>query len=186
KDSRISYSQLAKLLKLTVPTIKSRIDKLVSDGFIEHFTIDINYNLLTEGKQNIIFLKSSFNEQPKIANILYNHPLINKILFTTGTYNLVAFTHHISENEKKELINWIHEETKIKEMEFLFIYEELPEKKEFTIKKPIDVKIICDYCKREFSGDIFSKVIGNKKRYFCCTTCLEQFEKRFQEEKNKF
>ncbi|MEE9410907.1 MAG: winged helix-turn-helix transcriptional regulator, partial [Candidatus Heimdallarchaeota archaeon] len=62
KNSRISYSKLAKIVKLTVPAVKSRIDKLIQTGIIDNFSIDINYDLLTDGKQNILMIKAPYKD----------------------------------------------------------------------------------------------------------------------------
>jgi len=181
KNSRKSYSDLAEIVKLSVPAVKSRIDKLAKNGIIENFSIDINYNLLTDGKQNILLIKAPYKNLQEIAAILYDHPHVKNVRFMTGMYNILVSTNFITDKQKAEFISWFNETINVDDLEIFFVYDELKDKKDFTIDKPIDIKLICDYCKREFSVDIFSKVIGGKKRYFCCNTCLTQFEKSFQE-----
>ena len=183
KNSRISYSKLAKIVKLTVPAVKSRIDKLIQTGIIDNFSIDINYDLLTDGKQNVLLIKAPYKDTNKIAASLYEHRFVKNVSFMTGTYNLLISTYFITDKQKAEFISWVNDNITVDNLEIFFIYDELPEKKDFTIDKPADIKLICDYCKREFSGDIFSSVIGGKKRYFCCNTCLNQFKKHFDEDK---
>jgi DNA-binding Lrp family transcriptional regulator len=181
KNSRKSYSDLAEIVKLSVPAVKSRIEKLVKNGIIEDFTLELNYALLTEGKQNILLVKAPYKNLQDIAAVLYEHKYVKDVLFMTGNYNLLVSTNFITDKQKADFIAWFNETIEVDDLEIFFVYDELKDKKDFTIEKPIDIKLICDYCKREFSGDIFSKVIGGKKRYFCCNTCLTQFEKNFQE-----
>ena len=47
KDSRISYTELAKELDLSDVAIKKRIDKLISNKIIQNFTINLNTKVLT-------------------------------------------------------------------------------------------------------------------------------------------
>ncbi|MFV2016115.1 MAG: winged helix-turn-helix transcriptional regulator, partial [Candidatus Heimdallarchaeota archaeon] len=48
KDSRIKLSNLAEILGTSIPTIRSRIDKLEALGIIQNFSIILSYNLLSD------------------------------------------------------------------------------------------------------------------------------------------
>ncbi|MHA1952960.1 MAG: winged helix-turn-helix transcriptional regulator [Candidatus Heimdallarchaeaceae archaeon] len=182
KDGRKSYSELAELIKLSVPATKSRVEKLIENGFINFFTINLDYTLLTEGRPSLISLKVSPNHVQKISDEMYSNKLVHKIFLTGGRYNLLLITFHITEAQKLKLINELQNMRELEDIETTILFEELPEKNELLILEPIRIKLICDFCKREFSDTVFTKVIGNKKRYFCCNTCLSSFEKRFERE----
>ena len=128
-----------------------------------------------------MIVKAPYKKLHEIAAEIYNHSYVRNVRFMTGAYNIIVITNFITDKQKAEFIAWFNETIEVDNLEIFFVYDEFKEKKDFTIDKPTDIKLVCDYCKREFSVDIFSKVIGGKKRYFCCNTCLTQFEKRFQE-----
>lgn len=48
KDGRRSYRSIAEETDITSPTVKTRIDKMVEEGVIEGFTVEVNEEELTE------------------------------------------------------------------------------------------------------------------------------------------
>jgi len=179
-DGRKTYSDLAEKINLTVPATKSRVEKLIENGIINFFTVNLDYTLLTEGRPSIISIKAPPNSIQNISDMIYSNKLVHKVFFTGGKHNLLLMTHYITEAQKNKLINELQNLEGVEDIETTILYEELPEKRELLIIEPKSIKLICAYCKREFSGTIFSKVIGNKKRYFCCNICLNEFEKKFE------
>lgn len=179
-DGRKSYSDLAKEVKLTIPATKSRVERLVEKGIINFFSVNLDYALLTEGRPSLISIKVSSNSIQNISDRIYSNKLVHKVFFTGGRHNLLFITHYITEAQKIKLIKELQNLEGVEDIETTVLFEELLEKNELLILEPKSIKLICDYCKREFSDTVFTKVIGSKKRYFCCNTCLESFEKRFE------
>ena len=179
-DGRISYSDLAEKIKLSVPATKSRVEKLHEMGIINAFTIDVDFSLLTEGRPSIIAIKTLSKYLHETMGKLYNNNLVRKIFLSGGKYNLLLLTHYITDAQKSKLITEIQNLEVVEDLEATILYEELLEKKDIVVIEPKNIKLICDFCKREFSDTIFSKVIGLKKRYFCCNVCLSEFEKKFE------
>lgn len=179
-DGRISYSDLSEKIKLSVPATKSRVEKLLEKGIIDSFTVDIDFSLLTEGRPSIIAIKAPSKYLHETMGKLYNSKLVRKIFLSGGKYNLLLLTHYITDAQKSKLITEIQNLETVEDLEVTILYEELLEKKDIVVMEPKNIKLICDFCKREFSDTIFSKVIGLKKRYFCCNTCLDEYEKRFK------
>lgn len=179
-DGRKSYSELADLVKLSIPATKNRVEKLIEKGIIDSFSVNIDFSLLTEGRPSLISLKILSKNIQTVANEMHKDKLIRKVFFAGGRYNLLLMTHFITEAQKNKLINELQNSEEVEDLEVTVLFEEMTEKKELLILEPKSIKSICAYCKREFSDTIFSKVIGNKKRYFCCNTCLNAFEKRFE------
>ena len=50
-DSRTSYAALARETNLTIPSIKTRIQKYIDSGLIEKFTIIIDEHMIMKGTQ---------------------------------------------------------------------------------------------------------------------------------------
>lgn len=183
-DGRISYSDIAEKIKLSVPATKSRVEKLLEKGIINSFTIDVDFSLLTEGRPSIIAIKTPSKHLHELLDKLYNNKLVRKIFLSGGKYNLLLLTHYITDAQKSKLITEIQNLEIVEDLEATILYEELLEKKDLIVIEPKNIKLICDFCKREFSDTVFSKVIGLKKRYFCCNICLGEFEKRFEKGPN--
>ena len=71
KDSRIRLSTLAEMLNTSIPTIRSRIDKLEALGIIQQFSIALSYELLSEHPSYFILIKTSPNVIENVITILY-------------------------------------------------------------------------------------------------------------------
>ncbi|MGC9779006.1 MAG: winged helix-turn-helix transcriptional regulator [Candidatus Heimdallarchaeota archaeon] len=179
-DSRTSYAALARETNLTIPSIKTRIQKYIDSGLIEKFTIIIDEHMIMKGTSMTFLLKVKPSDLDTIAKEIYISPFIANMTITSGHYNLVIVTHPMSDKDKLEFIkhvNTLPGESVIELVSsinletFMCRPIELP-------KTPINLLIRCDYCHREFSGEVFSKAILGRKRYFCSPICQEKYEER--------
>ncbi|MHA2073761.1 MAG: Lrp/AsnC family transcriptional regulator, partial [Candidatus Hodarchaeales archaeon] len=70
ENGRTTYSELAQELSLTVPTIKSRIDKLLKIGVIHHIGIYLNPHSLTRDSTALIKLEIDKNKKKEFLDFL--------------------------------------------------------------------------------------------------------------------
>ncbi|NHJ86158.1 MAG: winged helix-turn-helix transcriptional regulator [Asgard group archaeon] len=180
EDSRTSYASLARETNLTIPSIKTRIQKYTDTGLIEKFTIVIDENMIMQGTSMTFLLKVKPSDLDKISKDIYLSPFIANMTITSGHYNLIIVTHPMSDKDKLDFIKEINSlpgdsvlelVSSINLETFMCKPVELP-------KTPINLQIRCDYCHREFSGEVFSKAILGRKRYFCSPICQEKYEER--------
>lgn len=83
KNARISYTKLSKKLKLSDVAVKKRVDRLLKNGVIERFSIDIDHKKLNKPFHAFLLIKCSPSEAGEIKenlkasdNILNIHPLL--------------------------------------------------------------------------------------------------------------
>jgi DNA-binding Lrp family transcriptional regulator len=180
EDARTSYAALARETNLTIPSIKTRIQKYIDAGLIEKFTIMLDTHMIMKGTSMTFLLKTKPSELEKIAEIIYQSPFTANMTITSGHYNLIIVTHPMSDKDKLEFIKHINSLPGDDVMElvssinldtFMCKPVELP-------KAPINLLIRCDFCRREFSSEVFSKAILGRKRYFCSPVCQEKYEER--------
>ena len=92
KDSRIKLNALAEILNTSIPTIRSRIDKLEALGIIQQFSIVLSYDLLSEHPSYFIMLRT----QPKSINttleFLYEKKEVMELHELIGTYQILVKT----------------------------------------------------------------------------------------------
>ena len=179
-DSRTSYAALARETNLTIPSIKTRIQKYVDTGLIEKFTIILDEQMIMKGTSMTFLLKIKPGHLDKIAKDLYVSPYIANMTITSGHYNLIVVTHNMRDKDKLDFIKHINTlpgdsvielVSSINLETFMCKQIELP-------SSPVNLVIRCDYCHREFSGEIFSKAILGRKRYFCSPVCQDKYEER--------
>ena len=158
EDSRTTYADLARETNLTIPSIKTRIQKYIDSGLIEKFTIVIDENMIMKGTSMTFLLKVKPGQLDNIAKEIYESPFIANMTVTSGHYNLIVVTHNMRDKDKLEFIKKINTlpgdsvlelVSSINLETFLCKHIELP-------KTPVNLVIRCDYCHREFSGEVFS------------------------------
>ncbi|MHA1212973.1 MAG: winged helix-turn-helix transcriptional regulator [Candidatus Heimdallarchaeota archaeon] len=180
ENSRTSYAALARETNLTIPSIKTRIQKYVDTGLIEKFTVVLDTHMIMKGTSMTFLLKIKPGALDKISKEIYESPFIANMTITSGHYNLLIVTHPMSDKDKLDFIKRINSLPGDSVMElvssinletFMCKAIELP-------NTPINLLIRCDYCHREFSGEVFSKAILGRKRYFCSPICQEKYEER--------
>ncbi len=168
EDSRVSHKRIAELLKLSRPTVKSRIEKLVEKGVIEKFTIKLGKEAI---KENIIlFIRtSSVNEK------LFEMEEIIEIYRVTGekAFLLKAVVGSIKEAGKLA--------DKLKELSGDITVEIALENLKSEEEEPaIKAEYTCDYCGSTSYEPIVFKH-RNVEHYFCCPVCLKNFRRAIRE-----
>ncbi|NHJ03739.1 MAG: winged helix-turn-helix transcriptional regulator [Candidatus Heimdallarchaeota archaeon] len=180
EDSRTSYAALARETNLTIPSIKTRIQKYIDTGLIEKFTIMLDEHMIMQGTSMTFLLKIKPGHLDKVAKDLYLSPYIANMTITSGHYNLLVVTHNMRDKDKLDFIKHINSlpgesvielVSSINLETFMCKPIELP-------NSPVNLVIRCDYCHREFSGEVFSKAILGRKRYFCSPVCQDKYEER--------
>ena len=66
ENSRTSLREMAKIVPLSPSSIRNRLARLVDDGIIERFTIDVNYRKLGFEIQVIILLTTKPGKSEQI------------------------------------------------------------------------------------------------------------------------
>ncbi|MHA1195849.1 MAG: winged helix-turn-helix transcriptional regulator [Promethearchaeota archaeon] len=93
KNCRISYSEIAKKLKVSVRSISRRIDNMLKMGVIERFKVNFNYNRLGY-RQHIVFIRPPKEKYPfQFHKDLQSIPEIERIWEQIdGSYTFTIFS----------------------------------------------------------------------------------------------
>lgn len=92
KDARISYTDLAKKLDMSDVAIKKRVDRLIDDGIIKHFSIELDHKKLGKNVRALIFLRVQPEETAQIAGALKKMDSIVKTSSLLGQYDFFLET----------------------------------------------------------------------------------------------
>ncbi|MBU1121067.1 MAG: Lrp/AsnC family transcriptional regulator [archaeon] len=89
-DGRVSFSTIAKEVKLTDVAIKKRIDGLIRKGVINSINANINLNVL--GYQNPLFiqLRTETGKHKDLTKKLGSFDNVLELYHVIGEYNLLA------------------------------------------------------------------------------------------------
>jgi len=133
---RLSSLKIAEKLILSPNTVKARIKKMLSDKFIQSFSIKVNpMKLGYEWYYTLLELESATKEQRRaLLETLEHHKNVVFIANAIGTQSLNIDFHVKNQMELKEIIHSLHDDFPfIKDTEQLLITEEykctfIPEK----------------------------------------------------------
>jgi Lrp/AsnC family transcriptional regulator for asnA, asnC and gidA len=89
RDSRTSLREMAKLVPLSPSSIRNRLARLVKDGIIERYTIDVNYRKLGFEIQVFILLTTRPGKSDQIYRTIEEYVEVSNIYWTTGPSNLI-------------------------------------------------------------------------------------------------
>ncbi len=151
RNSRLTYSEIGKILGLTRQTVKSRILKLEDEGIIQGYTIKISLRT----NKPVFFLKIKSEAKPEGFHEIYR---IGKERY------LVKLIAEGSEDLGNVAVKYDVEEI-IPVAEYF--ESEIPEVTKISFR--------CDYCGKEAFEKPFTYRLHNRLYVFCCPTCLDLF-----------
>ena len=89
-NGRVSFSEIARDVKLTDVAIKKRVERLKMKGIINNFSVDLNLKSL--GYENPIFLqlRTELSKNKEVVKRLKQLDFILELYQVMGEYNLLA------------------------------------------------------------------------------------------------
>jgi DNA-binding Lrp family transcriptional regulator len=175
-NSRKSYQEIAKSCLTSVPTVKSRVDRLLELGVIRKFTIDIDNSKL--GVSEAILL---VNAKPlavnKIAEELLEQEEVKELYVTSDSD--AAIVSRVAGDIQRILS--IQDRINLKEVNNIrVITVKSPFRKDTSVPlASTSITLTCAYCDRKMTGDAVRKKFDDRDYFFCCTTCQGEFEKKY-------
>lgn len=181
QDSRTKLNTLAEKLDTSIPTIRSRIDKLEDLGIIQKFSLILSYELLSEHPSYFITIKTL----PKsVSNIIENLSSNDQILEAhelIGTFQIIVKTVPLSMNEFQLLMKDLREKDGVLEINPMPLATTYKQDTARLPSQDISVKIRCEYCGKQIEKDYQTLLVEDVTHFFCCKSCLGNYQKE-----NKF
>ncbi|MEQ9715413.1 MAG: TRASH domain-containing protein [Candidatus Asgardarchaeum sp.] len=161
-NSRLSISELAGLLGLSRPTVKTRLERLEKEGIIQKYTIKILPELERTSNTIIMIVKTN---NSKIFDKFEEIVEINK--FANKRYIIKVVVKDMNELRK------ITENAELDVLKIIPILESKEKERPFKIR----IQFKCDYCGKEIIDKPIVYKYHNRVYFFCCQTCLREFKK---------
>ncbi|OJG55623.1 hypothetical protein RV06_GL001205 [Enterococcus haemoperoxidus] len=104
ENSRISIVELSQKINLSRPSVKERINKLVEQGVITKFTIQVSMQKIEESITFFTELSQVTIPVEKTLILLKNNPYVNEVHIVSGDVNYLVKATVTSTTEMKELL----------------------------------------------------------------------------------
>ncbi len=175
-NSRKSYQEIAKSCLASVPTIKSRVDRLLELGVISKFTIDIDNSKLgiTEA---ILLVNAKPGAVSRITEELKGLEEV-KELYVTSDSDAAIVSRVAGDMQRILAIQDKINLTDVNNISIISVKNAF--RKDSTIPlASSSITLTCAYCERKVTGDAVRKKFDDRDYFFCCTTCQGEFEKKY-------
>jgi DNA-binding Lrp family transcriptional regulator len=103
KNARISFKDLSKQLNISDVAVKKRIDKLVKEGYIRKFTVEVDNKKLGKGVCAFLLIKSEANHTKDLAEELSRLKGVDSVYTTMGEYEIILGVHVSGIDELRKL-----------------------------------------------------------------------------------
>ncbi len=175
-NSRESFQEIAKRCLTSVPTVKSRVDRMIELGVISKFTIDIDNSKLgiTEA---ILLVNAKPGAVSRITEELRGLEEV-KELYVTSDSDTAIVSRVAGDMQRILTIQDRINLTDVNNIRVLSVKNAFS--KDSTIPlASTGITLTCAYCDRKVTGEAIRKKIDERDYFFCCTTCQGEFEKKY-------
>ncbi|MFP3255944.1 MAG: winged helix-turn-helix transcriptional regulator [Thermoplasmata archaeon] len=170
ENSKLSLRTIAKKVNSTVPTVKKRIKILEKNGIIKgYFTIFNPYPLSIYKDIFILYT----GEDKKLFKNFMEMDGVKRIFKIEERRLILIFVY----KEYKEILEFMKflEKNGVEYEKFSVLEEPLLKNEIIT---EMNERIYCDYCGKEIKEKPIIKRIDGEEKYFCCSTCKNEYIKR--------
>ncbi|MHA2225064.1 MAG: winged helix-turn-helix transcriptional regulator [Candidatus Hodarchaeales archaeon] len=175
KDGRITYSQLGTELSLSIPSIRSRIEKLLKIGVIDYIGIHLNPHTLTSDNSAIISVKVDPKEKDQFTSFLSTLESVKSVYEVMDEYNVHIITQHVSFSDSEKLFEVLRQRSEVHSAKISFVTKEVFSKPHHIPKSTKLLNIQCEYCGKQIESTYETGRYENVPHYFCCRSCLKNY-----------
>ncbi len=180
-DGRKSFREVSREVKVSTPTVESRIRRLTQAGVIRKFTPVLDTNRVEGEMTALISLRVELQKLDSTIGRLSALDEVRNIFVTTGDANLVIRVALPSNTALQEFLG-----SKIATLESThlvssqIITKTMKDEQGLALTGEIAVSLVCDTCGQEVKGEPFALNVGEGKRFFCCKSCLSIYKEKYK------
>ncbi len=176
ENSRKSFQEIAKQCFTSVPTVKSRVDRLLELGVIRKFTLDIDSRRLGV-PEAVLIVNAKPNAVERIAEELRGIEEVKELYITPDSD--AAIVCMISGDMQRLLT--VQDRINLADVNNVRV---IPVKSAFKSSNitlaSSSITITCAYCDKKVSEGAVRKKLDGKDYFFCCNTCMGAFEEKYR------
>lgn len=177
EDARTPVFEIAKKLKVSRPTVKARIDKMLHGGVIKRFAAIVDRDAIHEN--TIILIRLKARDLESVVHALKKMEEVSEVYQTTGEKNVVCKAIVQRSAEVKDVLARISR-LEVSDLESQLVLSTTKEEYEMGIGPEIGVTLRCEYCGSTIAGAPHKFKIHNREHYFCCPVCLYNYRKKIK------
>ncbi len=176
ENSRKSFQEIAKSCLTSVPTVKSRVDRLVELGVIRKFTIDID-NIKLGIPEAMLLVNVKPHAVSRVAEELAELEEVKELYVTSDSD--AAIVSRVSGDMQRTLS--IQDRINLTDVNNIRVIPVKKASRKVTLPlASSSITITCTYCDKKVTEGAVRKKFDDKDYFFCCNTCLGAFEEKYR------
>jgi DNA-binding Lrp family transcriptional regulator len=176
ENSRKSFQEIAKSCLTSVPTVKSRVDRLVELGVIRKFTIDIDNSKLGI-PEAMLLVNVKPHAVSRVAEELAGLEEVKELYVTSDSD--AAIVSRVSGDMQRILS--IQDRIDLTDVNNIRVIPVKSASRKVTLPLASSIiTITCAYCDKKVTEGAVRKKLDDKDYFFCCNTCLGAFEEKYR------
>jgi Lrp/AsnC family leucine-responsive transcriptional regulator len=177
ENGRLSFRQIADRVKVSVPTVSSKVGSMENMGIIKGYTATLDPEKLG-GISVVLSIKTKPVDIKKVAEQFQENESVRQIfMLSSGKLMLMCTFHH--QHLINEFLSKMADIHEIIEFDIANIVTVVKENQRATVTPESSVVLTCDYCKKEIHDNAYKVKKDDREYYVCCPVCQKGFEVKY-------
>ncbi len=183
ENGRLSFRQMAERVKVSVPTVSSKISNMENMGIIRGYLADLDSERMGE-LSVVLTVKAKPSDLKTVAERFRANEHVRK-LFLLSNSKLHMICTFSGSHLINDFVAGLGEVPEIIEYDISNIIQVVKENQRALVEPDISVILPCAFCKKEIRDGPIKLKADDRDYYLCCTTCLKSFQEKIEKLKAK-
>ncbi len=180
KDGRMMYKDLARLTRVSLPTVRYRIKRLKDMGLIKGFTVVVDPEKISGKTRAILTLDGRSSDLNMIAEKLAGMKEVREVYVGSGSFGVLAKVEVDGIGQLEELVTRrISQIPEIESSKSSILVRTVKEEYGVTVKPEVGLSLKCPFCESPISGEPYVEEIRGVPHYFSGKACAEAYKERY-------
>jgi Lrp/AsnC family leucine-responsive transcriptional regulator len=177
ENGRLSFRQIADRVKVSVPTVSSKVGTMENMGIIKGYTATLDSEKLG-GISVVLSIKTKPVDIKKVAEQFQDNENVRQIfMLSNGKLMLTCTFHH--QHMINDFLSKMADIHEILEFDIANIVTVVKENMRATVTPESSVVLTCDHCKKEIHDNAYKVKKDDREYYVCCPVCQKGFEVKY-------
>lgn len=182
-NGRLSFRQISERVKVSVPTVSSKISNMENMGIVRGYQADLDSERMGE-LSVVLTIKAKPSELKSVADRFQADEHVRK-LFTLSNGRLLMICTFSGSHLINDFVGRLGDIPEIIEYDIANIINVVKEQQRALVEQNAIVVVQCSFCKKEIRDDPFKFKADGRDYYLCCQTCLKSFQEKYDKLKGK-
>lgn len=186
KDGRMMYKEIAGVVGVSLPTVRTRMQKLTHMGLIRKFTVILDSEKFWGRTRVFVTAKLAKGDVVTLKDQLSKLGEVRSAYFIAGEKQvLVELEIDDLQNLGEFLSKTLPSQTGLSDFSSFVVSKVLKEEYGASIKPNASLQFKCDFCGTLISGKPIVELISGGRYYFSGEECLHAYKERMASHKGK-